>query len=189
MDTKKAINVVFLDIDGVLLSGGDAADNEQAFNANYEYIKKKLGARMRTLDMFDIGATARFNPIAIENLKLLCMNYQAKIVISSMWRIDNDKVASMYKLTHLFKLWDLDHFIIDVTPTMFGSRAKEIQKWLDTTEHEVSSYVILDDIDDDLSMQFGEKFVNTEDAMYFSPKHYEQAVRVLEPQCQSTLGL
>jgi hypothetical protein len=181
------VNIVFLDIDGVLLINNDGEYNLKAFNDQQDFIKSKLGDNYSGLDKFDIGATVRFNPNAIENLKTLCKNYDAKIVISSSWRISDDREGSMVKLTSLFKLWDLDSLIIDVTPTTHKSRAHEIQQWLDNAGYKIASYIILDDVDSCLSKQFGEKYIHTGDTMYFSAKHYEQAISIFAQKSDGTL--
>jgi hypothetical protein len=180
------IKVIFLDIDGVLLKDGWGDDNEKAYQKNLAYIKEKLGSKADALSLYDIGATLRFNKDAVNHLKALCEKNNAKIVISSHWRVCNNKEKSMEKLTSLFKLWDLDTFIIDVTPTTYKSRAHEIQQWLDENQN-VESFVILDDVDSGLSKAFGEQFVNTSKTMYFSQEHYVQATNILSQTIKQSI--
>lgn len=185
MVNQSPINIVFLDVDGVLLSEASGSDNLEAYEEHLEFVKEKLGSKHEGLDIYDIGAVLRFNPFAINNLKKLCNNYDAKIVISSKWRLYNN----MDQLTALFKLWGLDGLIIDVTPTTHTSIGHDIQEWFNTTGCKVASYVILDDVDDNLSELFDEKFVNTEDTLFFSSEHYEKATQIFEKNRVSTLEM
>ena len=175
------INIVFLDIDGVLLPSSDGNMNRKAFKKNLSFIQSKLGEAYKELDLYDIGATLLFSKQAVAHLKQLCKKTNAHIVISSQWRSPYDRESSLRKLRLLFKLWDLDHLIIDETPHLmkFG-RAKEIQAWLDEYKNgKISAFVILDDID--LSREFPANLVHTEDKMFFSEEHLNKALSILTP--------
>lgn len=83
--------------------------------------------------------------MCIERVNKLCKDNDAKIVISSDWRIDSGCFARLQRA-------GLD-FIIDKTPvTVFGTygstyhftRGEEIQMWLEWHPN-VKNYVILDD--------------------------------------------
>lgn len=178
---NNAINVVFLDIDGVLLTDSDGRSNREAYNKNLPFIQSKLGEAYNELDLHDIGATLLFSKDAVANLKRLCEKTDSQIVISSQWRLnsDDDRERSLRRLRLLFKLWDLDQLIIDETPHLFG-RDKEIQAWLDRYGNgRINSYVILDDID--LSRKFPNNLVRTQDRMFFSEKHLSKALSILKP--------
>ena len=70
----------------------------------------------------------------------------AKIVVSSTWRIGK----SVSDLKQLFYNYGLpSKYIIDKTDRLSGEqRGKEIKLWLDETEHNIESFVILDDDSD-----------------------------------------
>lgn len=179
------INIVFLDIDGVLLRSTDGHANKEAYHENLPFIQSKLGEAYKTLELYDIGATLRFSKEAVANLKSLCEKINAQIVISSAWRNPEDREKSLRRLRLLFKLWDLDQLIIDETPHLrfisnINTRAAEIQAWLDRYQNgRINSYVILDDID--LSREFPNNFVHTEDRMFFSEQHLEKALSIVQP--------
>ena len=176
---NNAINVVFLDIDGVLLTDSDGGSNREAYNKNLPFIQSKLGEAYKELDLYDIGATLRFSKEAVDNLKRLCEKTSAQIVISSQWRHSSDRERSLRRLRLLFKLWDLDQLIIDETPHLYG-RDKEIQSWLDEYKNgRINAYVILDDID--LSREFPNNLIHTKDKMFFSDKHLDRALSILKP--------
>jgi hypothetical protein len=189
-NTQTPINIIFLDIDGVLVKvKRGALDNEKAYTEKSQYVEEKLGSKLTSLSIYDIGATLLFSPNAINNLRALCKNHEAKIVITSQWRIKNDREQSMEKLTSLFKLWDLENFILDVTPYSLISRSEEIQQWLNETKYAIGSFVILDDEDRGLSQKFGERFICTKDSMLFLKKHYDQAAYVLKKNFESNYVL
>jgi len=175
----KPFNVIFLDIDGVLLKNSDGYRNRKAFEENLSFIRSKLGDEYKNFDLYDLGATLRFSSDAVNNLKLLCQKTNAKIVISSNWRIDVEerREESLAKLRGLFKLWDLDSSIIDQTPH-HGERAKEIKTWLDSMGKKVNSFVILDDIDSGLSASFRKNFIYTGDSNLFTERHLKNALSI-----------
>lgn len=177
---NNAINVVFLDIDGVLLTNSDGPSNREAYHKNLPLIQSKLGEAYHELDLYDIGATLLFSKDAVANLKRLCEKTDSQIVISSQWRqYSGDRERSLRRLRLLFKLWDLEQLIIDETPHLSG-RDKEIQAWLDRYENgRINSYVILDDID--LFQEFPNNLVHTQDRMFFSEKHLDKALSILKP--------
>lgn len=119
--------------------------------------------------------------ITTEKLQLLndlIKQTDAKIVISSSWRIGSSNVKEFLK--NKFKKDDfrLDNFkdatnreciqnifyndnIIDLTDTFGPSRGDEIQRWLDNHSDDVDLYVILDDSSDMLDGQL-EHLVQTD---------------------------
>ena len=149
------MKVIFLDIDGVL----NSIDSMVA----YHYLK--IPQRSRELDLISIGL-----------LKALCDKTEAKICISSTWRIGR----TVQDFIDIFQSygWE-DSPIIGMTPIMRSHgiyRGHEIQHWLD--EHpEVENYVILDDDSDMLEPQFG-NFVSISSVNGFRSKHYCKCLRL-----------
>lgn len=99
-----------------------------------------------------------------DNLRQIIKDTEAKIVISSSWRLSGKQA-----MLETWKHRDLPGEIIDITPNLtYGEgfltstpRGKEIQQWLD--EHpEVENYVIIDDDADMLKHQLSH-FVKTSD--------------------------
>ena len=120
---KQKNNIIFLDIDGVL-----------------NYTKWYQGLiHYKYLDEEDI------DPICIERVKIICEICNAKIVISSDWRLDWD-----ITLKRLSKFGLNDNFIIDKTPFLNFlevkniNRGKEIDEWL--KNNKCDNYLILDDM-------------------------------------------
>lgn len=104
-----------------------------------------------------------FEPLFVDNLRWIIAETDAKIVISSTWRMSG--------LSVMKEMWSkraLPGEVIDVTPTEvelslfkppeFADRGYEIQQWLD--DNEVEGYCIIDDDSDMLTEQ---NFVKTSD--------------------------
>lgn len=133
------MNVLFLDIDGVLNS------HRTAVGLGGIPWCSDLRTRPERMQLLD--------PVAVGLLRAACAAADLKIVLSSTWRKDAE-------WTSLGAALDLP--IIDRTPTMLGIRGSEIAAWLD--EHpEVESYAIVDDDSDMLPEQM-HRFVKTNGA-------------------------
>lgn len=185
-EETKPNNIIFLDIDGVLLKYSAGARNREAFEKNLSFIQSKLGDSYKNLDLYDLGAALLFSEDAVNNLKLLCQKTNAKIVISSNWRIygEERREESLAKLRGLFKLWDLDSLIIDQTPDC-SNRAKEIKTWLEKMGKKVNSFVILDDVDSGFSVSFPKNFIYTGDTGLFTEHHLKDALSIFGQKIHS----
>ena len=147
------MKVIFLDIDGVLNSLRSA----HAFNGYpHDFSKESL---------------KQFDWVAIELIKRVCDETNAKIVISSTWR----KQHSIEDFKNYLKL-----DIIDKTPTMMGGRGYEIQKWLADKEN-IEKYAIIDDDNDMLPEQM-EFFVHTSHKEGFLYKDYCKLLKILNKE-------
>lgn len=120
------MKLLFLDIDGVL--------NSTSFNDEINELEnyKELSF---PLDSFDYRA--------IELLNYIIDNTNAKLVISSDWRFDDDLIPCL-------KYHGLKYDIYGITPyDKHNRRGYEIQKYLLSIKNEdIESYCIIDDIDD-----------------------------------------
>lgn len=122
------MNIIFLDIDGVL--------NSMPY---FLYLKKN-------------HIDDEYNQINDYNLQMLSKIYHAcnaKIVLSSSWRTLNDpKDKESYKLYEslLRKLNDYDMEIFSQTPVINNNRPLEIYTWLsERSDKENINFVIIDD--------------------------------------------
>lgn len=114
------MKIVFLDVDGVL---------------NSEQLMNRLGPKLW-------GDGTVLDVRAIERLNYLTACTEAKIVISSSWRLfyEWDELVSILKDN------GVKAEVIDKTPRFsYDDRADEIWAWLDNTQENVETYVILDD--------------------------------------------
>jgi len=118
------LNVVFLDIDGVLCTRKAAGWTRRG----KPFVKGLL--IRRPVRAFDRGA--------IERLNTLCSENSAHVVVTSMWRIDRD-VPSILKQVGFSGAFHNDWHTDIEGPT----RADEVNRWL--LAHQTSSFIVIDD--------------------------------------------
>ena len=147
------MKIIFLDIDGVL----NSVDSMVAFH---------------TLGIHDEELT--LDTVSIGLLKHLCEIADAKIVISSTWRIG--RISPEFVAIFNYYGW-ADAPIIGMTGRGgYGScRGDEIQEWID--HEDVENYVILDDDSDMLDSQLG-NFVHVSGVNGFRLKHLCHALHI-----------
>ena len=119
------MKIIFLDIDGVLVNAKSVSGAKKICMAK---------GRFRHEEQIDKQCLVALNKIVAKT--------EAKIVVSSAWRILN----SLANLQEIFRNVGLNAEIIDVTPRHGISRGHEIQEWLDNQKFgEISNFVILED--------------------------------------------
>jgi hypothetical protein len=131
---------LFLDIDGVLNTG------------QYSNYLVDNGLNETDADGY------LFDPEAVENLQYLIEETDAKIIITSTWRLDGDMQAIWHNR-------NLAGEVIGVTPTIqkekaigkikiwYGHRGMEVEEWLSANANAPYKYAILDDENDYLPSQ------------------------------------
>lgn len=110
----------------------------------------------------------------VDNLKKIVDATDAKIVISSTWRMGHPWPTFI----DMFKLYGWkDAPVIGATPIRHVKRGYEIKEYLDN-HREVTNYVILDDSTDMLPEQM-DNFVNTDENIGLSEKDADDAIKIL----------
>jgi HAD domain in Swiss Army Knife RNA repair proteins len=149
------MKIVFLDFDGVLNS----------------------------LSQIAFGSNTTFNPEAIRRLNEIVQRSQARVVISSTWRVH-------YSLDELRELLTSNGFrgeIIGCTPIFSHDhatslpdigmiRCQEIQNWIDAHSEPLTSFVALDDLELQL---LAAHQVLTDMEVGLAEHHVEQALAIL----------
>ena len=183
---KQKKPVIFLDIDGVLQPGHKQDRFKHDLKKLRQDFSEKSDPHYETMSEYDIGAVYYdWNDEAVKNLKTLIDEADAEIVLSSAWR----ERKSIKQLKLLFKIHDLDKYVIAKTPYRqeevdneekesdnkskllpdnyikadeFGSsRDGEIEVYLHK-HTEIKQFVIIDDAYfNDLNRRFGKRFVYT----------------------------
>lgn len=150
--------IIFLDFDGVL----NSVDSAIAFWC----MDKNKHPHEDRLDAVSVGL-----------IRHLCEETDAKIVISSVWRLGR----TVQDFVDIFKLYGWDNApVIDRTASLSRTqmsgdrRGREIQLWLD--QHPVDSYVIFDDDSDMLESQQS-NFIHVSNINGFRSQHYVKALR------------
>jgi hypothetical protein len=153
------MKIIFLDFDGVL--------NSNEFNK-----KANLSG---TLDMSNVSWWVEMvDPIAVARLNTIIEKTDAKVVVSSSWRLYN----SVEMLTEILHHVGFKGEIIDLTPKRYDSRrGKEIKKFLETTPIKVDKFVVIDD-DEDI-WPFELKTVQTDIKYGLLDDHVDQAIKML----------
>lgn len=125
------MNIIFLDVDGVLNTP--------------RYIEYQI--KYDRLDGYD--AQFNFDPICMKNLKELVEKTNAKIVISSTWRLlRKEKDIYWIELMNNLRLYGLEDKVIDCTPSLDidTNRGQEIKKWIEeNNDKDIENFVIIDD--------------------------------------------
>ena len=168
--TYSFINVIFLDIDGVL--NGYNFWNLLGWNIISKFNSNRLKGWYRELtEPFGIQESK------IKRLGKIVHKTNAKVVISSSWRFslqssnltDNDK-----RLLDLFDKYNIE--IYGYTPrSESGKRDEEIKAWL-SKHKEVNKFIILDDENFDLQCFIGKELIQTSSVpsgRYIKGKWYE----------------
>lgn len=158
------MNVIFLDIDECLTS-----------------IANSIRCRQIGISGHDFQG---FNPISVALLRELVLLTNAKIVLSSTWRMHyksfesclNDFEAQMEKHFN----WP-EFPMIGMTEVLDGCRGDEIKLWLDT--HFCMQYVIIDDSRDMLESQMN-NFVRVDYREGLNFKNFTQCLRIFQSDSQ-----
>jgi hypothetical protein len=136
------MKVIFLDIDGVL--------NHELY---YRWRHKEMSDG-KPFEEFRDDYGDHFSQDSVNNLQKILNETNAKIVISSTWRMSGLKI--------MLEMWNkrgMPGDIVGVTPHFYHNdysnlpRGCEIDYWLDTCNCPIESYVILDDDTDMLYKQ------------------------------------
>lgn len=117
------MNIIFIDIDGVLNS------------PNY------FLSRNRQSFPFSEDRSDDIDPVPCKLLNDFCLNHDVKLVLSSTWRHDHNE----QKIMSVFKKRGLDVEVVAVTPIIYKQRGDEINMFLETTTLKIDKYAILDD--------------------------------------------
>lgn len=152
---RLVLKLIFLDIDGVL--------NSLEFQRSNPQINDMCTAH-------DIDRKA------VDRLKKLLELTDAKIVISSSWRM----IRSLDRLHCIFAKFGIEYTkIIGVTPASSKCRGDEIQQFIDKWEYgqDIESFVILDD-DGDMGELY-HRLVHTTYNRGLLDMHIDEAVKIL----------
>lgn len=111
------MKVIFLDIDGVLVTRGS--------------LKKASGLR------------SPFDPDCVEALNFLVEESKAVIVVTSSWK----RILGLEELKDVFEHHGVIAEMIATTPNILGSRGDEIERWLTGKDRIESFVILDDDSD------------------------------------------
>lgn len=165
---SKIMKVIFLDCDGVMNS------EETCFYYITEGINSNGYGGFFMPPVEPTYENVLWGQDLVDNLKRIVDETDAKIVISSTWRMGHN-VQSFIKM---FKVYGWDNApVIGLTPVRHTKRGFEIKEFLEKNPH-VTKYVILDDDTDMLKEQI-KYFVNTSPYKGLTSKDADKAIQIL----------
>lgn len=153
------MKVIFLDVDGVINSGN-----------NQQHVHK---VRRNCNNMY-------FDTVCMENLQRLVKSTGAELVLSSTWRLPDERTYSMQHMANLKRrLAAYGLSLSGETPSGHFYRHDEINAWLEA-HPEVTGYVILDDVNDGFVEENYRRLVLTDEIVGLTAEDVEKAIKILE---------
>ena len=171
------MNIVFLDIDGVL----QPYDSENRFYSDKRTIGKlsnKFGIDYSKHSFYDVTAVYYdWDSQAVSRLKYILDKTNSKIIISSDWRNNNDpnKMKDLLTIQKLDSYYFCDNVILDKVNSLAYTRALEIQDSLN--RYNIDNYVVLDDMKE-LREYFPDNIVVTNNII--SVSNMNESIKILQ---------
>lgn len=141
------MNVVFLDIDGVVQPHNSFKRFKYMNYDTIKYLSDKYHTDYFKYSSYDVCAVyVDWLSSAVEKLKYILDSTDSRIIISSNWRDPyySNKMYDLLKIQGLDKYYFKDNpYIIDDS-SYYRARAKEINASLN--KYDIKNYVILDDM-------------------------------------------
>ena len=156
--------VLFLDIDGVLQSH-HVPDYEFDFDLNNKLAKELHNDTIKSLNIYFTNQICfGFDPDSCLYLRNLVEEFDARIVLTSSWRLyyTRQEIEAMFDILGMKGAY--------LGNTKIGTSRSEVIKQF-VKEHNIEQYLIIDDFN--LSKAFGSRFIRTYD--HFDQNNYNQA--------------
>lgn len=151
-EEHKVHNIIFTDIDGVLIEKWKEVDENGKPDHDYK---------------------TPFIPQAVKFINDLVSKYNCKVICSSSW----DTELSKHTLKEKFKKEGIE-LSGETTHKPKHHRGLQIKNWLDDNKH--LNFVILDDENPDIGDIFPNNFIHIEGKVGFSKeKYFEKACKIL----------
>ena len=157
-------SIIFLDIDGVI-----NPFRPKMFPIKEPFLKERLAKENNNpnIEQLDLNLVTQvyhgFDKEACVHIQKLCKEFDAKIVVTSSWRL-------MYSVSQLQAILDIHHlgkYVIDKTGD-YNTRASEIIRYCQY--HFISTYIVIDDFNMPI---FGSQMIHTKKS--FKLKDYIKA--------------
>lgn len=158
VSNKDGINIIFLDIDGVI----QPTRHTNRFLYDLDKLPNYIATKMKdeyylNMDKYDLGACYYdWDEIAIGILKKALNETNSYLVIHSGWK----DVLTKEDILALFRLHNLDEYIIDILDK--GDKIRVINEYLEKNKN-IKDYLILDDCH--FELHFGDHFHLVKDCL------------------------
>ena len=179
------MNVIFLDIDGVL--------NSSRSTVAFQHRERILRDSDSTLAYYYKHTMKTIDPVAIGLINRIIKETKAKIVLSSTHRkhfIDRSEGEPKFNLSDIgiyLTALGIKGQLIGAIPTLGGHRGTEIKAWMDAHPRPtIKKYLIIDDDSDMLDEQIP-FFVKTTSNDGISFKNYLEAIKILNGTAEDNL--
>ena len=164
--------VIFLDIDGVLAPKERIQTYTMIEQLNKKLAYKKEYDRIEALPNNLVNQIYHhFDAESCRMILKLCESFDAKIVLTSTWRL----FFSLEQLKAILNIFDLGDMVIGCTDPDVP-RYRMIQNYIEA--HQINNYIVIDDLN--MSRQFPSHFIAAQKR--FDHGQYEKAVRLLQYQ-------
>jgi len=175
------VNIVFLDIDGVL-QPYSSENNFYEINNKTKKLVENLSQKYKIdyskYNIYDILMTYYdWDESAVARLKYILDETSSKIIVSSNWRSEKNiyKMRDLLTIRSLGDYWFADNSILNYKLTFGEKRALEIKKSL--FKYPIDNFVILDDLKE-LKDFFPNNAVITFD--YLKNKDVDECIKILK---------
>lgn len=132
-------NVIFLDIDGPLLSARQWMTKE-----NVEVLKKAKGDVQDICANWSLKKDIRFDPVGVWMFNTWAKYSNALIVLSTNW-LDHTRPLELFELFCINGLEITTHKHFRTSKKMSSHRSSEIWSWLEEHDESVDRFIIVDD--------------------------------------------
>lgn len=187
------MKVIFLDIDGVLQPYKSENRFEIDRKALRERLSKELNIDYTIYNEYDVAACyADWDKEAVERIKKIIKETDAKIVISSDWR--SKELPN--KMKDFLKIWNMDQYWGGENDDIDEEKMKEAIEYVKSRENphwsyraieildyvykhkEITNYVAIDDMD--ISVGLDGHFVKTENLI--NDEQVEKCIEILNDE-------
>lgn len=163
--------IIFLDIDGVL--NPNFQNNYDLDLSLHEKLTDKFNdPKIKDMNIYFLNQIYfGFDKKSCGYIKVLVDEFDAKIVLTSSWRVYYTKDD----ISNMFKILGIDHAFFDFTDAG-NPRTEMIKKFVEA--HKISNYIVIDDFD--MTSAFGYRFIHTSHS--FNEANFHKAKYVLRLQ-------
>lgn len=152
--------IIFLDIDGVINPYMYDEMVKEEPDLPHKLAKEKNNPNIEKISAFTVTQVYHcFDSKACSYIKRLLDEFQAKIVVTSSWRV----FYPFLEMQAILDLQNLGKYMIGATDNNRKPRYQQIYDYID--ENHIDAYIVIDDFN--MAKYFGYRFIHTKNTMIF----------------------